>query len=117
MRILLMATAGFLATPALAEAQMNEVADRLILPGLGISADIADDLDVHDASGRKIGEVEEVVGVNADAAEALVVDFEDEITQYGREDRIIPLISFTFDGSAMVLDEGTDVLGLPVWRD
>ncbi|MEX1235666.1 MAG: hypothetical protein WEB56_11850 [Roseovarius sp.] len=117
MRILSLAIAGFLAAPALADTPMYEVSDGTMLPGLGISADIAGDLDVFDTSGREIGEVEDVVGASMDVAEALVVEFEDGVADYGREDRVIPLAHFTFDGSAVVLDDEADVLSMPVWDD
>ncbi|MFZ3583357.1 hypothetical protein ACOI1H_14460 [Loktanella sp. DJP18] len=117
MRILTFPAIGLLATPALAQDTMVEVQDRAALPGFEINADVADDLDVLAAAGVKIGEVEEVVGPDRDTPEALVVDFEDEAATYGAEDRVVPLTAFLFDGSAMQLNEGTDVTGLPIWND
>jgi hypothetical protein len=106
-----------MAAPVLAQDRMQEVHDDVLLPKFGIIADLADDLDVLDSTGREIGEVEEVVGMNRDLAEALVVDFEDELPEFGREERVVPLTAFRFDGGAFVLREGTDVLALPIWRD
>ena len=117
MRIQLVAALSLLATPVLAQNAMFEVNDRAPLAGFGINADLADDMDVLDSAGRKIGEVEEVLGRSRDTAEALAVEFEDSVSDYGREDRVIPLTAFTFDGSALVLTEGTAVQDMPVWRD
>lgn len=117
MRIQIAAVVGLLATPAFAQETLFEVNDRAPLAGFGINADVADDLDVYDVAGRKIGEVEEVLGTTADAATALAVEFEDAVTDYGGEDRVIPLAAFTFDGSVFVLADGTAVAELPVWQD
>jgi hypothetical protein len=105
------------AAPVWAQGQTVEVRDDVLLPGFGISADLADDLDSLDTTGRDLGEIEEVVGPTRELAEAFVVDFEDEYPEFGREDRVIPLIAFRFDGGTFVLREGTDVLALPIWRD
>jgi hypothetical protein len=117
MRRVFSAIVCLMAAPALAQERMQEVHDDVLLPEFGIIADLADDLDVLDTAGREIGEVEEVLGRNRDAAEALVVDFQDEFPEFGREERVIPLTAFRFDGGAFVLREGTDVLSLPVWLD
>lgn len=117
MRLHLVALFALVASPALAQEQMYEVTDRTPVADFGINADLADDLDVYDSAGRKIGEVEEVLGRSTDAAEALAIEFEDSASEYGREDRIIPLTAFTFDGSALVLADGTAVQDLPVWND
>ncbi|MGX6647293.1 hypothetical protein ACWCOP_05055 [Maricaulaceae bacterium MS644] len=120
MRLYFAVLAGLLTAPAFAQNPqdaMYEVADRTPLPGFTINADVADDLDVVDATNRKIGEVEEVVGPNRDTPEALVVDFEDAIAEYGRQDRIIPLSAFSFDGGFMVLADDTAVSDMPIWRD
>ncbi|WP_146036447.1 hypothetical protein [Pseudotabrizicola formosa] len=117
MRMHLVVALGLLSTPALAQDRLYEVNDQTPLAGFNINADLADDLDVYDVAGRKIGEVEEVVGSTPDQADALVVEFEDSVADYGPEDRVIPLTAFTFDGSAMTLADGTAVQDLPVWRD
>lgn len=117
MRTTMLIAIGLLAGPALAQDRIQEVADNVLLPEFGIDADLADDLDVLDVAGRKIGEVEEVVGRSRGTAEALVVEFEDEFPEYGREERVVPLDAFRFDGGAMVLRESIDVQALPIWRD
>ncbi|MFX0543084.1 PRC-barrel domain containing protein [Roseovarius sp. S4756] len=103
--------------PPFAQDQMHEVNDNAAMSGVEINADRGDDLDVLDTAGRKIGEVEEVAGPDRDTPEALVVDFEDEITDYGDEDRVLPLSVFTFDGNATLLADGTDIKRAPIWRD
>lgn len=117
MRIHLAAVLSLLAAPAFAQATLVETDDRTLLAEFGISADLADDLDVYDATGRKIGEVEEILGSTRDTAEALVIEFEDSIADYGREDRVIPLTAFTFDGAALTLTDGSTVQDMPIWRD
>lgn len=106
-----------LAQSALAQSKMVEVHDRAAMPGFSINADVADDLDVFNQAGQKIGEVEEVVGSTRETPEALVVDFEDQVVDYGPEDRIIPLSAFTFDGSGMVMADGITATEMPRWRD
>lgn len=117
MRIHLAALFALSATPTLAQVSYVEVADRTPVAGFGINADLADDLDVYDSTGRKIGEVEEILGQTRDTAEALVVEFEGSASEFGREDRVIPLTAFTFDGSGLILADGTTVQDMPVWRD
>lgn len=106
-----------LALPALAQTKMVEVRDRTPIPGFGINADVADDLDVTDAAGRHIGEVEEVIGPDRNTPEALVIEFEDHIIGNSEEDRVVPLSSVTFDGSAIVLEQTEGLTDLPIWRD
>lgn len=117
MRMHLVAVVGLVATPVLAQQALFEASDRAPLAGFGINADIADDLSVYDSAGRKIAEVEEVLGTTADAPTALAVEFEDSVTDYGTEDRVIPLSAFTFDGSVFILADGTAVTDMPIWQD
>ena len=117
MRLHLAALAVFIATPTLAQVSYVEVADNAPVAGFGINADLADDLDVLDSTGRKIGEVEEILGQTRDAAEAVAVDFEDSASEFGAEDRVIPLTAFSFNGSALVLADGTTVQDMPIWQD
>ncbi|HAJ19927.1 MAG TPA: hypothetical protein DCL95_07700 [Rhodospirillaceae bacterium] len=117
MRIFLPVLFSLIAVPALAQSKMVEVHDRAAMPGFSINADVADDLDVFNQAGQKIGEVEEVVGSTRETPEALVVDFEDQVVDYGPEDRIIPLSAFTFDGSGMVMADGITATEMPRWRD
>ena len=106
------ALAGLIALPAYAQSQFFEVDETV-----SVDADQADEYDVYDATGRKIGEVEEVVGSNRAMADAFVVDFEDALTEYGDEERVIPLTEFKFDGKGFVLSDGADVETMPTWID
>lgn len=105
------------AIPAFASTTMIEVDDQVVLPGFDIIADIADDMDVYDADGRKIGEVEDVVGPDRNTPEALAVEFEDELAEFGREDRIIPLSAFTREARGMVLADLNHITDFPIWKD
>ena len=111
------ALAGLIALPAYAQSQFFEVDETVSVPGFEMDADQADEYDVYDATGRKIGEVEEVVGSNRAMADAFVVDFEDALTEYGDEERVIPLTEFKFDGKGFVLSDGADVETMPTWID
>lgn len=115
MRIHLIAVLGLLATPAFAQDQWMKVDDRTPVESMGINADLVDDLDVVNAQGIKIGEIDEVLGTSRDKVEAFVIDFKSSAKEYGKEDRIVPVNAFTFDGSDIILTDTVDVSTLPVW--
>lgn len=107
-----------LASPALAQTGPVEVGDRTMIDAFGVDADMIDDLDVLDAQGRKIGEVEEVVGADRDTAESLVVDFEDELAEFGGDDRIVPLDQFSLEGEVLTFTgDAATLADMPLWRD
>ncbi len=105
-----------LATPAFAQSQMVETSDDVRIDGFVMTADNLEDLDVYDEEGNKIGEVEEVVGNDAETPMAFAVDFDDE-TDADDEARIVPMgqVSQTDDG--VELDADVDIETLQIWND
>jgi sporulation protein YlmC with PRC-barrel domain len=104
MRTALLAAFTILAAPAFAQTAWVEVDDRTMVQPFNADADRVEDMDVFDATGRKIGEVEEVIGQSRDAATALVVDFDDDAGYGDRDDVIIPLDRFSLNGVNIVLN-------------
>ncbi|GGD18180.1 PRC-barrel domain-containing protein [Aureimonas glaciei] len=95
--------AGLLSTTAaFAQAAYVEIDDAVMIPALNVTADALDDMDVYDAAGTKIGDIEEVLGTTAQAPTSVSVDFEDDLVQ-GDDDRVVPLESLTMDGQRVVL--------------
>jgi sporulation protein YlmC with PRC-barrel domain len=108
------------ALPATAAAQTTwvEIADQATVAPLSRSVDQVDDMDVYDASGKKIGEIEEVLGQNADTASALTVDFDDDAEYGGRDNVIVPLEMFQLDGERLILSADAEAMSsMEVWED
>ena len=110
--------AGLLSTTAaFAQTALVEIDDAVMIPTLNVSADAIDDMDVYDASGKKIGEIEEVLGTSAQAATAVSVDFDDDAI-FGKDDRVVPLESLTMDGQRLGLAlDAAAVAQLPAYND
>lgn len=90
---------------ALAQGGWTEVPDSTMVEAFGLSADDVEDLDVVDASGGKIGEVEDVLARNGKPA-ALGIEFEG-FSDYspGKDlDVIVPLDQFTLDQNRLKLN-------------
>lgn len=99
----------FTSAPVLAQSNWSEVSDAARVEAFDMSADATEDLDVVDASGNKIGEVEDVLSKGADP-EALGVEFEG-ISDYSPKkdvDVVIPLDRFTLDGERLKLDASAE---------
>jgi hypothetical protein len=95
-----------------------EIGDDVSVAPFSMTADQVDDLDVHDAAGKKIGDVEEVLGTQADTATALAVDFDDGAGYGERGDVIVPIDQFRLDGNRLVLSaDAAAIAGMPVWDD
>ncbi|TJZ94053.1 DUF2171 domain-containing protein [Paracoccus gahaiensis] len=90
-----------------AMADMSELDDSVMITGWDMSVDDVEDMDVHDADGNQIGEVEEVLGRD-ETAEAIVVDFDDD-QGYEGEDRIVPLDMLSVADDALELSADADV--------
>lgn len=116
--IAILATGLLGATGAFAQtAALVEVADATMIPMINANADKLEDLDIHDAAGQKIGEIEEVLGPDAATPSAVAVDFDDK-AGFGREDRVVPLQSLTLDGVKLTLSADAATVGsLPVYND
>lgn len=113
MRLALTAALVLSAGAALAQPTLVEMGDDVAVEAFGLSVDQVDDLDVHMGE-HKIGEVEKVLGNTATNAVALVVDFE---AGYGdRDDVIVPIQRFHFNGSRLISDIGAEeVAAFPRW--
>jgi rRNA processing protein Gar1 len=87
------------------------------IAAFGAIADQVEDWDVYDASGAEIGEVEEVVGPDAQTAAALVVDFDDK-AGYADRDVVIPLDQFTRENNRLTLNASPEaVSAMETWND
>ena len=117
MRFPIAAVIGLAALPAFAQSQFFKVDESVSIPGMELTVDEANDIDVYDTAERKIGEVEGVVGSNRAIASAFVVEFDDDVSEYGIEDRVIEISEFEFDGDVLILADGVDVSLMPTWLD
>lgn len=110
--------AGLLSTTAaFAQTAYVEIDDAVMVPTLNVTADALDDMDVYDAAGQKIGDIEEVLGTNAQTPTAVGVDFEDSLVP-GGDDRVVPLESLTMDGLRVVIAlDAAAIAQLPVYDD
>ncbi|BDA85080.1 hypothetical protein Sa4125_26220 [Aureimonas sp. SA4125] len=110
--------AGLLSTTAaFAQNALVEIDDAVMLPSMNVSVDALDDMDVYDTAGKKIGEIEEVVGTNAETPTAVSVEFENDLVT-GDDDRLVPLESLSMDGKRVVLALDTAAINqLPAYDD
>ena len=118
MRFLLTTTfAVTLALPASAQT-LVEIDDKVMVSEFQMTVDALDDLDVADAGGIVIGEVEEVLGTGADTPTALAIDFDDDHADLGRDDRVVGFDQLELSNGVLVLSMSpADILELPVWDD
>jgi hypothetical protein len=96
-------SASLLGTAAFAQTAWVEVDDQAMVAPFDANADTVDDWDVHAADGTKIGDIEEVLGTDAQTATALVVDFDGK-GGYQDRDVVIPLDQFTWSDNRLVLN-------------
>jgi hypothetical protein len=111
--------ASLLAGSAFAQtaATWVEIEDNVQISAFGQSADTVEDWDVY-AGGAKIGEVEEIIGTDANTPTALVVDFDDDAGYGDRDDVVIPLDQFAWENNQLVLNAEASVMGsMEVWDD
>lgn len=102
---------------AVAQVQLVEIADGVIVGPFGANADTVDDWDVFAADGTGIGEVDEVLGSDAQTPTALAVDFEGN-GGYADRDVVVPLDQFTLNGNRLVLNaDPAAVQAMPDWND
>ncbi len=110
--------ATFAAGTALAQQRWVEVDDQVQVAPFGQVADTVEDWDVHSADGTKIGDVEDVIGTDAQTPTALVVDFDDDAGYGDRDDVVIEIGQFTWANDRLVLDaDAAAVAAMPVWDD
>lgn len=88
------------ATGAFAQQSYVDVSDDARVEALNVSADDLDDMDVYDAGGQKIGEVEEILGSDERTPTAIAVDFEDGIVEH---DRIVQIADTAIESDRLVI--------------
>ncbi len=102
---------------AFAQAQLVEIPDNVMVEAFGANVDTVDDWDVFAADGTRIGEVEEVLGTDAQTPTALAIDFEGN-GGYADRDVVIQLEMFSLDGNRLTLNaDAAAVQAMPVWND
>lgn len=105
-----------LGTAAAAQtATLQDVDSSTMIQPWNVSADDADDMNVYDAQGFQIGEVEKVVGTSETEATALIVDFVDMMNSDDDNDRVVPLEAVTFADNMLTLPADADVAGLQAY--
>jgi sporulation protein YlmC with PRC-barrel domain len=108
-----------LSSPALAATHWVEVDENVIVAPFNLPADAVEEMDVVDAAGRKIGEVEEVIGPKETEATALAIDFEDNEGLDDRdEDIIVPLAGVQLQGDRLLLSgDAKTIKGYEIYAD
>lgn len=110
-------TLGILATGASAQMKLEEVSDSTMLMPWNVSAEKVEDMDVM-ANGKKVGEVENVVGTSDSAPTALVVDFEDDAGYGDRDNLVIPVENFSYTNNMLALTAAPAAMSnMQAWDD
>ena len=96
-----------------------ELDDAASVTQLSLSVDQLDDLDLHDAAGQKLGEVEEVIGLVDGTVIGLAVELDDAAGADDDDDEVVvPIASVRLDGERLTTDLTPDALrALPQWDD
>jgi hypothetical protein len=109
----LFSTAAYAQTPAAPQLiELDDDQDSVSV--LGSTIDEVEDMELFDAQGTKLGEVEEVLGVDAGSATALAIDLE------GSDDNdvVVELSNVVLQDNRLVSNLTIDQLRvLPVWND
>jgi hypothetical protein len=106
--------------PAAAQTQWQEVRDAAMVAPFNLSADVVEDMEVVNAGGQKIGEVDKVIGLTPSEASALVIDFEDNAgyTMGSDDEIVVPLAGFALAGGKLqLLGDAATVKGYEIYRD
>ena len=119
MRTAILVAAALFSTTAFAQApatvQLVEIDDdQANIAVLGLTVDQIEDLDLYDAQGTKLGEIEDVLGADATAATVLSIDLEgsDDV------DVIVELSDMQLQDNRLVTSLTIEELrALPVWND
>ncbi len=110
--------AALAAGTAHAQQAWVEVDDNVIVQPFNVDADTVEDWNVYSPAGAEIGDVEEVIGADAQSPTALVVDFDDNAGFGDRDDVIVPLDQFTWQDNRLVLNaDAAAISSMPVWDD
>lgn len=116
--ILLAAAAGLVATSALAQTATQWVEaedDAMTVEAFGLTVDQLEDIEIVDASGQPLGEVEDVLMTPEGQVGAVSVDLDDAL---GDRDVVMELGSLSFDGQVLRADLAPEqVEALPAYDD
>ncbi|MCD7107708.1 PRC-barrel domain-containing protein [Rhizobium sp. DKSPLA3] len=108
------AGASFAQAPATA---MVDVSGKTMVPGFNVTADDLESMHVYNATGQKIGEIEDVVGSDKTTPTGVAIDFERD-ANLGREHRVVALDKIKQDGLRLVVDiDAATAAQLPVYDD
>ncbi len=103
---------------ASAQSGWIEISGQTHIPELQANADTVDDWDVYSLNGKRIGEVEEVLGTEPGKVSALVIDFDDNAGFGDRDDVIVPLDRFSIVDRHLTLSvSAAAVAGMAVYAD
>ncbi|CZT36667.1 PRC-barrel domain-containing protein [Rhizobium sp. 9140] len=112
----LFAGAGVAFAQAPATASVD-VSGKTMIPGFNVTADDLESMNVYNAAGEKIGEIEDVVGSDKTTPTGVAIDFE-RSANLGREDRVITLDKVRQDGLRLVVDiDAAAAAQLPIYDD
>ena len=106
--------------PTVDVANLVELDDDFVLPTLNLPVDALDDYDLVDRNGEYVGEIEEVVGPDANTATAIVVEFDGPGWFLTDDDveRVVDIGKFSIEGDKLVIDiVADDAIKLPVYDD
>ena len=118
--LVLLAGAGASSVQAQAAAQATtwvDVPGKTMVPGFNVTADDLESMNVYNAKGEKIGEIEDVVGTDAATPAGVAIDFE-RSANLGREHRVVTLDKVKQDGLRLVVDiDAAAAAKLPIYDD
>lgn len=111
------AALGVTALNAFAQNSLVEVDDNVQVTAFSATVDEIDDLDVYNAAGTKIGEVEDMVGTDKSTPTALIIDFEGT-EGYADQDVVVPIDQVVWENDRLILSADTDTVNaMEVWKD
>jgi hypothetical protein len=114
---LALAAGSFIASAAFAQAALVDVDDSVNIAPLAANADTVEDWDVFNSAGVKIGDVEDVVGTDANTPTGLVIDFDDG-SDYTDRDVMIALDQLSRENDRLILTaDAATVNAMAVWND
>jgi sporulation protein YlmC with PRC-barrel domain len=120
----LFAVAMLAASPALAQTtaavpnKFIEVEADMMIPQFGEQADMVKNMNVYNAQGVMIGDVEDVVGFSESQALALAIDFSGDGGYPDRDDVVVPVELVTRDQDKLILAATpAEVLSMEAYDD
>ena len=91
--------------------------DDLVVQSFNRTVDDLEDMDLENAEGEEIGEVEEVLMDGTGQPVALAIEI-DDLLDLDDEDRVFRLDQVRLDGDDLVTDlSNSEIEALPVWDD